>query len=235
MWFVQVGNYDEHRMASRIGSLELVDGLNMLHLLLPGSAVVYYGDELGMLDATHGLHLSPSDARFLSRGPQVSPMLWTNQAFAGFTNASHPPWLPINERYRLLNVQHQLKAPHSTLKVFQKLVHLRTAQGGLRSGTFQQVMAGQSVYAFVRTSRLNMAHGFLVILDLRKPGGQPEGTDSLREYSLTSSGLNGWGTIVLHSVSFQRRFKQADYNQTVDLRATISLRPSEALLIQFPV
>ena len=73
------------------------------------------------------------------------------------------------------------------------------AQASLRSGAFQQVIAGQSssVNAFVRTSRLNITNDALVIHDLRKPGhgGQPEGTDGLREYSLTSTGLNGWGKL----------------------------------------
>ncbi|GAV04792.1 alpha-glucosidase [Ramazzottius varieornatus] len=227
-----VGNFDAHRMASRVGSLELVDALNMLHLLLPGTAVAYHGDELGMLDGPHGTHLSASDARFLSHGPQVSPMLWSNQLNAGFTNASHGPWLPINDRYRLNNVQQQLRAGHSTLKVFQKLVELKKHESALHSGTFRQVMVGESVYAFVRQSRTE-GTGFLVVLDLRKPRGQLEGTESNREYSLSSAALHGWGRMIVQSVNLHRRHKQANLNQTVDLRTTLTLRPSEAVVIQF--
>ncbi|PSN34951.1 Maltase A1 [Blattella germanica] len=44
-----VGNHDSHRIGSRF-SPELVDGLNMYTLLLPGTAITYNGEEIGMLD-----------------------------------------------------------------------------------------------------------------------------------------------------------------------------------------
>lgn len=43
----QLGNHDNHRVASRVGA-ENVNLANALNLLLGGTAVVYYGEEIGM-------------------------------------------------------------------------------------------------------------------------------------------------------------------------------------------
>lgn len=45
-----LGNHDNGRVASRFGA-HLVDPFNMMLLLLPGNAVTYYGEEIGMMDA----------------------------------------------------------------------------------------------------------------------------------------------------------------------------------------
>ena len=44
---VKLGNHDNHRVASRVGA-ENVNLANALNLLLGGTAVVYYGEEIGM-------------------------------------------------------------------------------------------------------------------------------------------------------------------------------------------
>lgn len=44
--FAQLGNHDNGRVASRLG-VDLSDALNMVSLLLPGTAITYYGEELG--------------------------------------------------------------------------------------------------------------------------------------------------------------------------------------------
>lgn len=46
-WCVlQLGNHDKNRVSSRLGS-DLIDALNMVILLLPGTPVTYYGEEIG--------------------------------------------------------------------------------------------------------------------------------------------------------------------------------------------
>lgn len=44
-----VGNHDNHRSASRYG-VRRADQLNMIATFLPGIAVIYNGDEIGMVD-----------------------------------------------------------------------------------------------------------------------------------------------------------------------------------------
>jgi len=50
MFNVQLGNERTSRVASRFGD-EFVNALNMLLLTLPGTALTYYGEELGMVDS----------------------------------------------------------------------------------------------------------------------------------------------------------------------------------------
>jgi alpha-glucosidase len=49
-----LGNHDKPRVGSRYGT-ERIDGMLMLLLLLPGVAVTYNGDEIGMLDYRYGI------------------------------------------------------------------------------------------------------------------------------------------------------------------------------------
>jgi len=53
----QLGNIDTSRVVSRMGDSEYVNVLNMLLLTLPGTPIVYYGEEIGMKDVT----LNPDD------------------------------------------------------------------------------------------------------------------------------------------------------------------------------
>ena len=49
-----LGNHDKPRVGSRYGT-DRVDGMLMLLLLLPGVAVTYNGDEIGMVDNRFGI------------------------------------------------------------------------------------------------------------------------------------------------------------------------------------
>ncbi len=43
----KVGNHDQYRIATRVGR-QFINIANVLNLLLGGTAVVYYGEEIGM-------------------------------------------------------------------------------------------------------------------------------------------------------------------------------------------
>ncbi len=47
-----LGNHDNERLSTRVGD-ELVDAMNMVYMLLPGTPITYYGEEIGMVDATN--------------------------------------------------------------------------------------------------------------------------------------------------------------------------------------
>ena len=47
--FLKLGNHETSRVSSRIGE-ENVDLANSLNMLLGGTAIVYYGEEIGMQD-----------------------------------------------------------------------------------------------------------------------------------------------------------------------------------------
>ena len=86
-----LGGDDRPRVASRLGH-DLVDPMNMVAMLLPGSPITYSGEEIGMVDgATVGD----------DRDPSRNPMQWDASANAGFSSAK--PWLPVNSDYEKVN------------------------------------------------------------------------------------------------------------------------------------
>ncbi|KAJ8874366.1 hypothetical protein PR048_025214 [Dryococelus australis] len=85
-----IGNHDQHRVASRVGR-ELVDAMNALALLLPGTAVTYNGEEIGMEDTfitwnqtvdPRGLNAGPQRYQLFSRDPARTPFQWDNTTSA---------------------------------------------------------------------------------------------------------------------------------------------------------
>lgn len=66
---LQLGNHDKDRVSSRLGS-DLVDALNMVILLLPGTPVTYYGEEIGEGDTRKDANSTP---RLL---PLLLPQCW---------------------------------------------------------------------------------------------------------------------------------------------------------------
>jgi len=49
---LQLGSVDTSRVVSRMGGSHYVNALNMLLLTLPGTPIVYYGEEIGMKDVS---------------------------------------------------------------------------------------------------------------------------------------------------------------------------------------
>ncbi|BES96117.1 Maltase A3 [Nesidiocoris tenuis] len=126
-----LGNHDKHRFASRM-TPEHSDIMNMVQLTLKGTALVYYGDELGLVNSIvrrdqakdiQGIRAGPGKFYENSRDPGRNPMPWNNTVNGGFSTGN--PWLPLASDYSLNNVASQLRAPTSHLKVFQALAKLR--------------------------------------------------------------------------------------------------------------
>ena len=65
---MQLSSFESSRVATRLSS-DYVDGLHMVTMLLPGTPVTLYGEELGMEDTSD---------------PKVYPaMSWSNSSNAG--------------------------------------------------------------------------------------------------------------------------------------------------------
>lgn len=90
----------------------------MLNLLLSGTSVTYYGEEIGMVDLgkdkiayedcqdEYGKRQGPELFMIFSRDYERTPMQWNSATpTAGFTTQSVKPWLPVNENYLKLNVE----------------------------------------------------------------------------------------------------------------------------------
>ncbi|XP_031625091.1 maltase 2-like [Contarinia nasturtii] len=158
----QLGNHDRPRIASLYGERR-VDGLLTLILTLPGIAITYYGEELGMVDNRTIPYAETIDPQAntmdptgnwmdFSRDPQRTPMQWDGtKKFAGFMpeNATARPWLPINKNYKDVNVASERKNPHSTLNFYKQLVQLRK-HDTFAYGSFTSTVINENVFAYVR-------------------------------------------------------------------------------------
>ncbi|XP_034475194.1 maltase 2-like isoform X1 [Drosophila innubila] len=153
-----MGNHDNPRAATRFGT-DSVDAMNMLLMTLPGVAVTYNGEELGMqdnLEITWEETVDPParnagelDFKKVSRDPARTPFQWSNSKNAGFSSADKT-WLPVNANYPELNLESQQLADRSHYKVYKSLIELRKLPV-LRRGRFSIEPLSRAVFAFKRT------------------------------------------------------------------------------------
>ncbi|XP_047740848.1 alpha-glucosidase [Hyalella azteca] len=151
-----LGNHDQTRIATRMGK-DLVEALNMMTLLLPGTPVTYYGEEIGMENTfvsfedskdPSGCIWGPDRYMEFSRDPQRTPMQWDNSTLAGFTDGPSS-WLPVNENYVTLNVAQQEAADQSCIKNYKQLTALRKAEVFF-SGELAFPVITNEIFSYVR-------------------------------------------------------------------------------------
>jgi maltose alpha-D-glucosyltransferase/alpha-amylase len=109
-----------------------IELMNCLLLSMPGTPVVYYGDEIGMGD---NIHLGDRDG-------VRTPMQWAPDRNGGFSRADPaalvlPPIMDPLYGYETINVEAQLRDPHSLLHWTRRMLAVRRrhpalGRGGLR-------------------------------------------------------------------------------------------------------
>src|SRR5437879_3893536 len=135
------------RLAPLLGNdrrrIELMNGLLFS---LPGTPVLYYGDEIGM-----------GDNIFLGdRNGVRTPMQWSADRNAGFSRATRQRlYLPVvtdpEYHYEAVNVEAQSANPHSTLSWMKRLIALRKRHRAFGRGTLELLRPeNRKVLAFVR-------------------------------------------------------------------------------------
>ena len=146
---LQLGNHDNWRISARVGA-EYNNAFNMISLTLPGVAVTYYGEEIGMnnnMDITFEETVDPSGVNCgpdhyndepCSRDPERTPMQWTPGVNAGF-NDGGSTWLPVNKDYVDINVLNQELDPDSTLNVYRAVAELRKQPTFIYGGAVTQL------------------------------------------------------------------------------------------------
>ena len=86
-----------------------------------------------------------------SRDHSRTPMQWDASPNAGFSNGE--PWLRVNPNYKEINVEAQLRDPHSILWFYRKMIWLRKQQDVLVYGNYElQDVGHESIYAYTRTN-----------------------------------------------------------------------------------
>jgi len=117
-----------------------------LLLTLPGSPILYYGDEIGMGD---NIWLKDRDG-------VRTPMQWSDAPNAGFSSAD-PAWLyaPVIDDseygYRRVNVAAQQRDPHSLLNTLKRMIAVRKAHRAFGRGTCEFLeLENPTVLAYIR-------------------------------------------------------------------------------------
>ncbi len=124
-----------------------IELLNGLLLSLPGTPVLYYGDEIGMGD---NVYLG-------DRNGVRTPMQWSPDRNAGFSHANpHKLYLPLivesEYHYTTINVEAQRAAPNSLLNWTKRLIATRKRYQAFGWGDFHLLsLDNRKVLAFTRT------------------------------------------------------------------------------------
>jgi maltose alpha-D-glucosyltransferase/alpha-amylase len=120
--------------------------MNALLLSLPGTPVLYYGDEIGMGD---NIYLG-------DRNGVRTPMQWSSDRNAGFSRANPQRlYLPViidpEYHFESINVEAQQNNLHSLLRWLKRLIALRKRHKAFGRGTIEFLTPSNSkVLAFIR-------------------------------------------------------------------------------------
>jgi alpha-glucosidase len=127
----------------------------LLLLMLRGTPILYYGDEIGMAappqERLSGIRRDRlADGR--SRDASRTPMQWSASPQGGFTTGDSP-WLPVGDA-AMTNVDSQRSDGGSILRLVRDLLALRRREASLTSGGMQFREAPHGVLLWVRGDSL---------------------------------------------------------------------------------
>jgi alpha-glucosidase len=141
-----ISNHDQSRHATRWGE-HRARAAAFLLLTLRGVAVLYAGEEIGMVDADRSILPDPPFDR-AGRDGYRTPMQWDATDGAGFTSGT--PWLPTVDADRR-NVADQRDDPASMLSLYRRLIAARRASPALARGTHRSLFrVAPDVLAWLR-------------------------------------------------------------------------------------
>ncbi len=125
------------------------DDMELMHAVLfslPGSPVLYYGDEIGMGD---NVYLGDRDG-------VRTPMQWTGDRNSGFSRADFaqlyaPPLMDPVYGYQAVNVEAQLRTPTSLLRWLQRFIELRKGHPVFGLGSYAPILTSNPrIFAHIR-------------------------------------------------------------------------------------
>lgn len=156
-------NHDQPRVLSHYGDTgpfreRSAKALAAALYLMPGTAILYQGEEIGMsnvdyerLDQFRDVEVFTEYANFRSRGldhaaaMQVlrdrsrdnarTPMPWSDQAYGGFSTVA--PWIDVIGNYPEVNVKRQEEDPESVLSWHRTLLRLRAQDQNVTHGSIR--------------------------------------------------------------------------------------------------
>jgi maltose alpha-D-glucosyltransferase/alpha-amylase len=129
-------------------SRDMIELFHAMLLSLPGSPIIYYGDEIGMGD---NIYLGDRDA-------VRTPMQWTGDRNAGFSTADFAQlYLPVLMDpvygYQACNVEGELRDQSSFLHWFRRILEVRKQHPVFGTGSFHALHPNNpAIFAFIRRS-----------------------------------------------------------------------------------
>ena len=136
-----------------------IELMNGLLLSMPGTPVIYYGDEIGM-----------GDNIFLGDRDGVrTPMQWSGDRNGGFSRADParlvlPPIMDANYGYQAVNVEAQASNPHSMLNWTRRMLAVRKRHQAFGRGIQRFLYPGnRKVLAFLREHTNPDGHAEIIL------------------------------------------------------------------------
>lgn len=151
-----------------------IELLNSLVFTMPGSPIIYYGDEIGMGD----------NIQLKDRDGVRTPMQWTMDRNAGFSTCDPAHlYLPVVSDsiygYQSINVESQKEMPHSLLHWMKRMIAVRKRCPAFGRGTITFLRpANSKVLAYTRK------HEDVSLLLVHNLGGSAQSVElDLREFA----------------------------------------------------
>lgn len=171
-------NHDQARIVSRWANDReyRVEAAKMFASILhcmQGTPFIYQGEEIGMVNAKYEIEdyndLEIQNAyrdlvldrkllskeKFMEAVYQIgrdnarTPMQWDRTENAGFSTAK--PWLKVNPRYKVINVEQALEDENSIFYHYKNLISLRHSDDLITEGNFEMLdMENEKIFAYER-------------------------------------------------------------------------------------
>ena len=186
-----ITNHDIVRSYTRYGdgvhNDDIAKLLASVYLTLRGTAIMYYGEEIGMQNNDPTRKQDVKDPigilgwpKEIGRDGERTPMQWTPGPNGGFTTGK--PWLPVPESAKTHNVETERKEPNSVLNFYRRLLSLRKTDPALREGKYIELNGRDpNVLSFLRQYRDNAV---IAVLNMSATKQQPV-------FDLAAQGLAG--------------------------------------------
>jgi alpha-glucosidase len=168
-----ITNHDIERSYDRYGDGVHNDAIAKLmagmYLTLRGTAIMYYGEEIGMENNDPKRREDVKDPigkigwpKEKGRDGERTPMQWNTEVNAGFSTAK--PWLPVPPSYKTHNVATELKDPNSVLEFYKHVLALRHENPALNNGEYIPLNESDpNVLSYLRKYK---NHAVLVVLNM---------------------------------------------------------------------
>lgn len=173
-----IENHDQPRRVSTWGNdqeywYESATALGVMYFFMQGTPFIYQGQEIGMTNVKFDSIEAYNDVAEInryhikraegmsheeimegiwsnSRDNSRTPMQWSNDLNAGFTNGT--PWLGVNENYKKINVEAQLKDEMSILHFYKSMIQFKKQELIFTYGTYDLLMPDHpTLFAYTRT------------------------------------------------------------------------------------